>query len=83
VIGQTADATVNAAILSNLIPLHAFDSKTGKLPWEGILPYAGNATPITYMANSKQYVVVGDSGGRDRRGPQGTAFVAFALEGTP
>ena len=68
--------------------MHAFDSKTGKLLWEGLLPYAGNATPITYMANGKQYVVVGASGGRDHhgpnfRGPQGTAFVAFALDGAP
>jgi len=68
--------------------MHAFDSKNGKLLWEGMLPYAGNATPITYMANGKQYVVVGASGGRDHygpnyRGPQGTAFVAFALDGAP
>ena len=63
--------------------MHAFDSKTGKLLWEGMLPYAGNATPLTYMANGRQYVVVGASGSRDHKGPQGTAFVAFALDSGP
>ena len=39
--------------------LRAFDTKTGKLLWETVLPFAGTATPITYMANGKQYVVIG------------------------
>ena len=59
--------------------IRAFDSHTGKLLWEGALPYAGNATPATYMVNGKQYVVIGTSGGRDPKGPQGSAWVAFAL----
>jgi glucose dehydrogenase len=59
--------------------LRAFDSKTGKLLWEGMLPHAGNATPLTYMAGGRQYVVIGTSSSRDPHGPQGTAFVAFAL----
>jgi quinoprotein glucose dehydrogenase len=59
--------------------LHAFDSKTGKLLWETVLPYAGNATPLTYMVGKKQYVAIATSGGRDERGPKGSAFVAYAL----
>jgi quinoprotein glucose dehydrogenase len=59
--------------------LHAFDPKTGKLLWEGNLPYAGNATPSTYMIDGKQYVVIATSGSRNPKGPQGAAYVAFAL----
>jgi len=59
--------------------LHAFDPKTGKLLWEGSLPYAGNATPSTYMIDGKQYVVIATRGSRNPKGPQGAAYVAFAL----
>ena len=57
----------------------AFNSKTGKLLWEAVLPFSGNATPATYMVDGKQYVVIATSGQRDRKGPQGAAYVAFAL----
>jgi quinoprotein glucose dehydrogenase len=59
--------------------LRAFDPKTGKLLWEGNLPYAGNATPSTYMIDGKQYIVIATSGSRNAKGPQGAAYVAFAL----
>jgi quinoprotein glucose dehydrogenase len=59
--------------------LHAFDPKTGRLLWEGNLPFAGNATPSTYMIDGKQYVVIATSGSRNPKGPQGAAYVAFAL----
>lgn len=57
----------------------AFDSRTGRKVWEGDLPFAGNATPVTYMVDGRQYVVIACSGGRDRKGPTGSAYVAFAL----
>ena len=59
--------------------LHAFDSKTGKLLWDTVLPYAGNATPITYMAGDKQYVVIAASTNHDHKAPKGSAYVAYAL----
>lgn len=59
--------------------IRAFDSATGKLLWSAKLPYAGNATPATYMIDSKQYIVIACSGARDSGGPQGAAYVAFAL----
>jgi quinoprotein glucose dehydrogenase len=59
--------------------IRAFDSKTGRLLWEAELPYAGNATPATYMIEGKQYIVIATSGGRNRKGPQGAAYIAFAL----
>jgi len=59
--------------------IRAFDSSNGRLLWEAELPYSGNATPATYMVQGKQYIVIGTSGGRDPKGPQGSAYVAFAL----
>jgi glucose dehydrogenase len=57
----------------------AFDSQTGKLLWEGELPFAGVATPSTYMVDGRQFVVIAASGGRDPKGPTGGAYIAFAL----
>ncbi|HEY4900653.1 MAG TPA: PQQ-binding-like beta-propeller repeat protein [Terriglobales bacterium] len=59
--------------------LRAFDPKTGKLLWQGDLPFAGNATPSTYMIDGKQYIIIATSGSRNPKGPQGAAYVAFAL----
>lgn len=61
--------------------LRAFDARTGKLLWEGMLPFAGTATPITYVADGRQFVVIATSGARDHKGPKGSAYVAFALPG--
>ena len=59
--------------------LRAFDSRTGALLWSGDLPYAGNATPATYMVGGKQYIVIATSNARNPQAPQGAAYVAFAL----
>ncbi len=58
---------------------HAFDSHTGKLLWQTQLPFAGIATPSTYMVDGRQFVVIAASGGRDPRGPVGGEYLAFAL----
>jgi quinoprotein glucose dehydrogenase len=57
----------------------AFDTSTGKLLWETELPFAGCATPATYMIDGRQYVVIAASGGRDPKGPVGGSYVSFAL----
>ena len=58
----------------------AFDKQTGKLLWETTLPMSGNATPITYEAGGKQYVVIYATGGKaGRYGPSGGIYVAYAL----
>jgi quinoprotein glucose dehydrogenase len=59
--------------------LRAFDASKGKVLWEADLPYAGTATPATYMVEGKQYVIIGTNNARDRNAPQGAAYVAFAL----
>ncbi|MGA3224252.1 MAG: PQQ-binding-like beta-propeller repeat protein [Acidobacteriaceae bacterium] len=57
----------------------AFDSKTGKLLWETVLPFAGTATPATYMVDGKQYVVIASGGSQFVKGPTGSMYVAFSL----
>jgi glucose dehydrogenase len=57
----------------------AFNTATGERLWEAELPYCGVATPATYMIDGKQFVVIGASGARDPKTPQGGAYVAFAL----
>jgi quinoprotein glucose dehydrogenase len=60
--------------------IRAFDKTTGKLLWESTLPFAGNATPATYMVNGKQYLVIAAGGtSMNPRGPIGGVYVAFAL----
>jgi quinoprotein glucose dehydrogenase len=58
----------------------AFDTRSGQVLWETQLPYSGTATPITYMIDGRQYVVIGTSNARTRDAPQGSAYVAFSLE---
>jgi quinoprotein glucose dehydrogenase len=59
--------------------IRAFNSQTGEMLWSGTLPYSGNATPATYMVDGRQFIVIATSGERDPKGPQGAAYVAFAL----
>lgn len=56
----------------------AFDKKTGKLLWEATLPASAFATPSTYEANGKQYIVLACGGTKLGR-PKGNQYVAFAL----
>jgi quinoprotein glucose dehydrogenase len=60
----------------------AFDKATGDLLWETTMPFSGNATPSTYEAGGRQFVVVPAGGGRSRpNGPtvSGGLYVAYAL----
>jgi quinoprotein glucose dehydrogenase len=58
----------------------AFDKLTGKLLWETVLPFSGNATPVTYEVHGRQYVAIYATGGKSGRGGQaGGIYVAFAL----
>ena len=56
----------------------AFDKDTGEELWKTKLPAGGYATPATYEADGKQYVVIAAGGGKmDTK--SGDAYVAFAL----
>lgn len=59
--------------------IRASDPSNGKLLWQATLPYAGNATPITYMAKGRQFVLIQADNARDKKSPQGAAYIAFAL----
>jgi glucose dehydrogenase len=60
--------------------IRAFDKTTGKLLWEGQLPFAGNATPAVYEVNGREYVVIASGGSwMNRKGGTGGVYVAFAL----
>jgi glucose dehydrogenase len=59
--------------------LRAFDTSTGKVLWQADLPFAGVATPSTYMIDGRQYVVIAASNARTPDAPQGGAYVTFAL----
>ncbi|PYX68542.1 MAG: quinoprotein glucose dehydrogenase, partial [Acidobacteria bacterium] len=58
---------------------HAFDKSTGEFLWETTLPFAGNATPITYAVNGRQFIVIAAGGGKDPKSGSGGVYVAFAL----
>jgi quinoprotein glucose dehydrogenase len=57
----------------------AFDKASGELLWETQLPFSGNATPITYEIDGRQYVAIAAGGGKDPRSKTGGVYVAFAL----
>ena len=59
--------------------LRAFDAKTGEELWKGRLPAGGQATPMTYRAGGKQYVVIAAGGHGRMTTKLGDAVVAFAL----
>jgi quinoprotein glucose dehydrogenase len=62
----------------------AFDKATGALLWETTLPFSGNATPVTYEVDGRQYVAIAAGGGKGRKWEAtGGAYVAFALPPRP
>lgn len=58
--------------------LRAFDAGTGAILWQVKLPAAGFATPATYEADGRQFVVIAAGGGKLGRA-SGSRYVAFAL----
>ena len=58
--------------------MRAFDKRTGRVLWETTLPAAGFATPCTYEAGGRQFVVVACGGTKLGTAP-GDSYVAFAL----
>lgn len=56
----------------------AFSAATGEPLWETELPAGGYATPATYEAGGRQYVVIACGGGKMGT-KSGDSYVAFAL----
>ncbi|HEV2274958.1 MAG TPA: PQQ-binding-like beta-propeller repeat protein, partial [Acidobacteriaceae bacterium] len=68
----------SAATVESL--LRAYDRRTGKELWRGELPGPAQATPMTFMLDGKQYVVICAGGHGSVGTEQGDAVVAFALD---
>ena len=59
--------------------LRAYEETSGRKLWQARLPGGGQATPMTYRADGKQYVVV-SAGGHGAAGTDlSDAFVAYSL----
>lgn len=59
--------------------LRAFNTTNGEILWEAPLPAGGQATPMTYEWEGKQYVIIA-AGGHGKLGTKlGDSVVAFAL----
>lgn len=59
--------------------LRAYNMSNGEKLWEGRLPAGGQATPMTYEVNGKQYVVISAGGHGSFGTKMGDYIVAFAL----
>jgi quinoprotein glucose dehydrogenase len=58
--------------------MRAFETDSGKLLWEVKLPAGGQATPMTYAIDGRQYVVIA-AGGYKSDTPRGDYLVAYSL----
>ncbi len=58
----------------------AFDTENGKLLWQEQLPAGGQATPMSYELNGKQYVVISAGGHGKLKTPLGDYVIAYTLE---
>lgn len=59
--------------------LRAFDAASGEELWQGRLPAGGQATPMTYEWEGRQYVVIAAGGHSTSTTTAGDSVVAFAL----
>ena len=66
-----------AAATDNLI--HAIDMRTGNTVWSDVLPGGGQANPMIYEYNGKEYLVIMAGGHHFMKTPQSDALVAYAL----
>jgi quinoprotein glucose dehydrogenase len=68
---------IGAAIDSKF---RAFDIRDGRELWSQALKYGGQATPMTYRYQGKQYVVIADGGHGGLNTKIGDRIVAFTLK---
>ena len=66
-----------AATTDNMI--RAIDEKTGKVLWEDTLPGGGQANPMTYEVDGRQYLVIAPGGHHFMETPISDAVIAYAL----
>ena len=66
-----------AAATDNLI--RAIDMQTGETVWSDVLPAGGQATPMVYEAEGRQFLVINAGGHNFMQTPIGDYFIAYAL----
>ena len=66
-----------AAATDNLI--RALDIRTGETLWQDTLPAGGQAGPMVYEANGRQYLVIMAGGHHFMETPIGDELIAYAL----
>lgn len=66
-----------AAATDNLI--RAIDIETGETVWSDVLPGGGQATPMVYEANGRQYVVIYPGGHHFMETPISDMVIAYGL----
>lgn len=59
--------------------LRAYDIESGRELWRGRLPAGGQANPMTYQLNGRQYVVIAVGGHGRMQTKRGDYVIAFAL----
>lgn len=59
--------------------LRAIDLKTGKTVWTAKLPAGGQATPVVYSVNGREYVAIMAAGHHFMETPEGDSLIAYAL----
>lgn len=57
----------------------AFETETGKLLWEVKLPAGGQASPMTYSINARQYIVISAGGHGGAGTTRGDYVIAYTL----
>jgi quinoprotein glucose dehydrogenase len=66
-----------AAATDDLI--HALDLRTGKTVWTAPLPAGGQATPMVYEQDGREYLVIFAGGHHFMETPMGDSLIAYAL----
>lgn len=66
-----------AAATDNLI--RAIDIETGETVWKDVLPAGGQATPMVYEADGREYLVIMAGGHHFMETPRGDYVIAYAL----
>jgi len=69
--------TFIAATTDNMF--RAIDTQTGKVLWQTELPAGGQANPITFEANGRQFVAITAGGHHFMKTPVGDYVIAWAL----
>jgi quinoprotein glucose dehydrogenase len=75
---RTSGGLIFIAAATDIL-VRATDMRTGETLWQDVLPAGGQANPMTYEANGRQYVVIMAGGHHFMETPIGDQLVAYAV----